>query len=461
MYFFLKKTSSEEPQLISLKYRFSPKQLPFTYSTNKKILPSEWDFDNKMPKTIRGRADLGIIRKRLQRILDHLNAVIAKADNLDSQLSKEYLKTEFDRKFKNIQSKARRQYFTDFVQSFIKEAPTMINRSTKTFYNESQIKNYNTALKKFQEFEAYRGKRIYIDEFTLEVYDDFLLYCSNVCDYSINYQGALIKSYKKFLGLAEDHYKLHVSDDYKKSEFARIKEKTEAIALSEDEINKIYTHDFSHNPILENCRDFAIIGFWTGMRIGDLMKQQVDLTKDYITVTPSKTKKSSGIVVMIPIHENVREIVKKRGTPKPINDIDFNVYIKDICKAVGLDDMTKGSLLVYNEEKAIWRKKLGVYEKYKLVSSHTMRRSFATNLYKAGFDMLSIMQITGHKKVEVFLNYIKVPPIEHAKRLNEFWNKKPKENEGDLLLFLLKKMALEKYGDDWKAKLIAEATRDL
>lgn len=464
MYFFLKKPNSEESQLILLKYRFYPKTRPFTYSTSMRVTPKDWDFNNKMPKTLKGRTDLGILRKHLQKHLNLLNLVVTKYDTLEQQLSHEILKAEFDKEFKKQKYRSNKVYFTDFIVAFIAEAPSMINRATNELYNETQIKNYNSSLVAFKAFEEHRKERVYLSEFTQSVYDEFMIYCERVRNFSVNYRGNHIKNYKKILGVAETEYKYGVHPDYKKSAFSKVSERTEAIALNESEIQLMYDYDFSSNPKLENCRDFAIIGFWTGMRIGDLMKQKIDLTKDYITVTPSKTKKSSGVVVMIPIHEHVRSIVKTRGMPKPIIDQDFNIQIKDVCKNVGIVQKAKGSLLVYNKEKEIWRKKTGEYEKYLLVSSHTMRRSFATNLYKAGFDMISIMHITGHKKVSEFLNYIKVPPIEHAQRLKEFWSKEkkePKKSDSELLILLLKKLAIEKYGDNWKEKMLTEAARDL
>jgi integrase len=56
-----------------------------------------------------------------------------------------------------------------------------------------------------------------------------------------------------------------------------------------------------------------------------------------------------------------------------------------------------------------------------LVSSHTARRSFATNMYKSGFTSISIMTITGHKTEKAFLTYIRVTQEEHAKKLREHW----------------------------------------
>ena len=45
--------------------------------------------------------------------------------------------------------------------------------------------------------------------------------------------------------------------------------------------------------------------------------------------------------------------------------------------------------------------------KYKLISSHTGRRSFATNLFLKSVSSLHIMKATGHKMESDFLRYIK------------------------------------------------------
>ena len=64
------------------------------------------------------------------------------------------------------------------------------------------------------------------------------------------------------------------------------------------------------------------------------------------------------------------------------------------------------------------------YKKYELVSSHTARRSFATNLYLSGFPTLSIMQITGHRTETAFMKYIKVTANQHASLLRKHWQTK-------------------------------------
>ena len=58
------------------------------------------------------------------------------------------------------------------------------------------------------------------------------------------------------------------------------------------------------------------------------------------------------------------------------------------------------------------------FKKHELVSTHTARRSFATNAYKAKVPMLSIMKITGHKKTETFQKYISLSNEEHAELMS-------------------------------------------
>lgn len=60
-----------------------------------------------------------------------------------------------------------------------------------------------------------------------------------------------------------------------------------------------------------------------------------------------------------------------------------------------------------------------IVPKYKLISSHTARRSFATNAYKAGVPTIAIMKITGHTKESTFLKYIRVSAEENAELLSQ------------------------------------------
>ena len=54
-----------------------------------------------------------------------------------------------------------------------------------------------------------------------------------------------------------------------------------------------------------------------------------------------------------------------------------------------------------------------------MISAHTSRRSFVTNLYKKGANVVGLMSITGHKKESTFLRYVKLTKEESLKELSD------------------------------------------
>jgi integrase len=128
----------------------------------------------------------------------------------------------------------------------------------------------------------------------------------------------------------------------------------------------------------------------------------------------------------VPIHTFVLNILERYGynLPKVINNQKFNEYIKEICKQASIEETiiiheTKGNLKYSKTE-----------PKYSLVSTHTARRSFATNAFIAGIPTVQIMKITGHKSERVFMKYIKITAKENAARLklHPFFNKAVKNS---------------------------------
>ena len=81
----------------------------------------------------------------------------------------------------------------------------------------------------------------------------------------------------------------------------------------------------------------------------------------------------------------------------------FNDYMKDVVKICGFNEPTEGKK--FNKETG--RKEFGIYPKYELTTSHTLRRSFATNWYLK-MEISEIMEITGHTKESQYRDYINV-----------------------------------------------------
>jgi len=159
----------------------------------------------------------------------------------------------------------------------------------------------------------------------------------------------------------------------------------------------------------------------TGLRVSDFLHlKQTNIKEGYLEIETKKT----GQNVVIPMHPQVKEILKKRdGFPYKISDQNFNLYIKEIAEKVGLTQMVEGSKI--NPETK--RKQKGIYPKHELVTSHICRRSFASNLY-GKLPNMAIMAITGHQTEAQFLKYIKITPKENAEKLKAYWQKQQEEN---------------------------------
>ena len=200
-------------------------------------------------------------------------------------------------------------------------------------------------------------------------------------------------------------------------------EQTDSVALNEEELERIRRCDLHNHKSLERVRDLFLMCCWTGLRFSDISSLTKECIQgDMIVLRQRKTNN----YVTIPIHPVFREVWERYGgIPASMSNQKFNLYIKDVCKAARLRErvlksITKGGKKVTTS-----------YEKWQLVTSHTGRRSFATNLYRSGFPSISIMRITGHKTETAFLKYIKVDMDEHARLLAEHWNKHEKEEGHD------------------------------
>lgn len=124
----------------------------------------------------------------------------------------------------------------------------------------------------------------------------------------------------------------------------------------------------------------------------------------------------------VPAHDYVKEIFEKYGghVPCKLCIQYFNKYLKVIMREIGLNDpvtysYTKGGQLVTVTK-----------EKWELISSHTARRSAATNMYMTGrMKTFEIMKLTGHRSEQNFFRYIRLTSEDTARAISgdSFWKK--------------------------------------
>ena len=87
--------------------------------------------------------------------------------------------------------------------------------------------------------------------------------------------------------------------------------------------------------------------------------------------------------------------------PKVVSQVNLNNHIKEICRIAGIDELVRG----FKNNPKTRRKEIVTAPKYEFVTSHIMRRSFASNYY-GKIETPLLMNITGHSKESTFLTYI-------------------------------------------------------
>ena len=188
------------------------------------------------------------------------------------------------------------------------------------------------------------------------------------------------------------------------------------IYLTEEEIGKMYALELS--GMEEQVRDLFVLQCWIGQRFKDTQSINDGIIKNdgnIIEIIQEKTKHK----VSIPLLPIAKEILAKYENKFPIftNQTALN-YLTRIGKKAGI---TRLHTVVEHRGDEVTTKQVPVY---KLIKTHTARRSFICNMLLRGYDAHLIMKITGHNDVESFQKYVKLTSGDAAKLMLETEAKK-------------------------------------
>ena len=240
-------------------------------------------------------------------------------------------------------------------------------------------------------------------------------------------------------------------------------EKRAEIYLTEEEIDAMYNLELTGEN--EIVRDIFVLGYFSCQRYSDYSKLREEnyMTYDKCLGMIMLTQKKTGRTVNVPIiDDRVYELCDKYNYDFPeISEQKMNLKIKAVATILAesvpslqekyvtvltavekrseqtyaklLKKKKSGAKFTENERK--WFGKLNklaekrngaplfernkhgevIRSKYELISSHTSRRSGATNLYKLGvLSNMEMRSITGHQSEKVFEKYIRVGLSEQA-----------------------------------------------
>lgn len=354
-------------------------------STGVKVKPADW---NKVAHRARKGVTGG---EAINRYLDKLEI---RAKELYHEMIADHGRIITER-FRDEVSKAipyrgQRETFLQFCQRYAKESQP----------GSSTGKIYHTTI---EHLKSYRGAKDWedIDGAWLQRYAGYL----EGKGLAKNTVGKNIRYVKLFLNVATEKG-INRNLAYKTTRFKNPQEESETIYLSENELLNMYGIE-GLPPYIDRARDMFLIASFTGLRYSDFVQITVD---NFAGGMIRHRTKKTGEAVIIPVHWTVRQIFEKYqgDLPPAISNQKMNTYIKSVAAGAGI----KEPVIKHWTQGGVRTSK--TFQKWELVTTHTARRSFATNAYIAGIPTVTIMKITGHRSERSFMKYIKISKYENA-----------------------------------------------
>jgi site-specific recombinase XerD len=140
-----------------------------------------------------------------------------------------------------------------------------------------------------------------------------------------------------------------------------------------------------------------------------------NINGNVLTIRMQKTT-DFATIILNPIAQNI--LYKYSGNEKILplfSEQRYNGYIKEMCLMAGItDDVIMTSMRGRRVDE--------VMPKYKLMSSHTARRTFITLALEAGMRAETVMKMSGHKSMTSFKKYINITTKIIEKEFNEAFN---------------------------------------
>lgn len=272
-----------------------------------------------------------------------------------------------------------------------------------------RVRRFKNVLSVLKEFLTANVIKPTFEALTFDILESYKTYLFDKKLYNPNTAGFHVKIVKQILNEATRR-KHNKNLDYQTG-FTAPANNTDNVYLTEPELQTLLSIDLTGKPYLNNTRNLFLIGCYSGLRFSDfsqLKPENITTVEgtEFINIAQQKT----GNKVTIPLHPVVKKLLSANNgkPPRPITNQRLNEYVKELCQIAGINTPVE-----VTKYKAQMRTKT-TRQKWQLVTTHTARRSFATNAYLAGLPIDLISSILGHSNIQQTQTYLKLDAHEKA-----------------------------------------------
>lgn len=397
------------------------------------------------------------IKANLKQIALDVQNIANTAKAMKVPVTKELLRTELDKihKHKEIDKVDTVEYsFISFYEKHMEDMKTgkrLMDKGKKAGqkFSHNAIKNYGSSLSAVKRYLSYKKiNKLHFADVNKEFYEGFRDFCFKIEEKQPSTFAGFIKDIKSVMNEAGT-LSIETGNGHKIKSFIIPSYEADTIYLNEEQIEKISNLDLSDGEkfveikiidrdnqgkaklgskseklykkkkvtyaVLDKARDLALVGFYTGLRFSNFANlDPKSIEKDFVKLKQVKT----GGLVTIPIMQKLRPVLLKYSDNLPtLSNQRFNDYIKLIAELAGLTDTIKINNFKGNIKTV---EELRICD---IISSHTCRRSYATNMFKRGIPTMLIMSATGHLTESSFLTYIRATNEDKARLMADILKK--------------------------------------
>ncbi|WP_411897465.1 phage integrase SAM-like domain-containing protein [Elizabethkingia occulta] len=422
--FYLKDKKSLIPTLLKGAYLF--KNFNIGFSTGIKLIPDkEWNENEKIVIAGKNKRDYNekLSKFKLSITQSHKNF----NDNYNRIPTKEELKSIVKSAIEGGGIKAIKKQKKNFEEVYQEILELLISRQNNALealkrgeqarpLHKSYISSFKIAFEQLKEFATKTSLILDIDTFD-----------EQQC---LNFQNWLIKEKKIRQNTVKTRIKrinLILKRAFEKGytekraylldEFKVKVPQTISTSFTEPEIKLLYEFDFSQNKRLERIRDLFILACHTSLRFSDVNRLQlehINIDTESISIVSQKTSTSTNYKNLnFNFFGFTKDILEKYNydiRQLAISNQKTNEYLKELLENIPYfkEKTFKIEILTNNGIK------FNSVSFIKTVDFHTSRRSFCTNRYCEGWELMEIWDYTGHTNESTFKTYFR-PTSEHEK----------------------------------------------
>lgn len=382
MFFTLKNPNSAEKTLIYLRYYCKNSKSYFKISTKLSINPKDWNFKSRMPITKRGLANVEArqLTHHLTKFDDILQSTI---NTYGASLTKEHLKNAY------TPTDADSLSVDVLYGQFIDEKKNLSSVSNKTLQKYIGVSN---KYKSYCKTKYLKHNVIDLDD---NFYVGFIAYLRHNHNLNNNTLSRYLVYFKSFVLWCE-RKGIDINNDYKGISVKGYQ--SDDIALTVEEVKTL--EDAELTGAEERARDLFLIGVYSGQRFSDYsVFDRSDIRGNFIVKRAEKTESHS----YIPMHDKLKAMLNKYDWRLPkITSQKFNLRIQVVCEKLGFNEKIKKTSYKGSD------KTVEVLPKWKMIGSHTARRTYITLMSEKGMADHFIMAVTGIKDIKTLAKYKKL-----------------------------------------------------